>query len=64
MSKNAKSADLNSMKIYHPEVMKGKVILITGGSNGGMLVDMARAYLMHGATVVGMMARKAEKLQE
>jgi len=64
MSQHAKASDLNSTKIYHPEVMKGKVILITGGSNGGMLVDMARAYLVHGATAVGLMARKAEKLQE
>ena len=62
MSKNTQASDLHSMKIYHPEVMKGKVILITGGSNGGMLVDMARAYLAHGAIAVGMMARKAEKL--
>jgi len=50
------------MGIFHPEVMKGKVVLITGGSNGGMLVEMAKAYLTHGATAVGMMARKAEKL--
>jgi NAD(P)-dependent dehydrogenase (short-subunit alcohol dehydrogenase family) len=64
MSKNATASDLNSMKIYNAEVMKGKVVLITGGSNGGMLVEMAKAYLMHGATAVGMMARKAEKLQE
>jgi NAD(P)-dependent dehydrogenase (short-subunit alcohol dehydrogenase family) len=53
---------LDSMKIFHPELMAGKVILITGGSNGGMLKDMARAYLMHKAAAVVLMSRNAEKL--
>jgi len=50
------------MNIFHPELMSGKVILITGGSNGGMLKDMARAYLMHKAAAVVLMSRNAEKL--
>ena len=52
-----------SQKIFHPELCSGKVILITGGSNGGMLSEIARAYLRHGAAGVGLMARKAEKLK-
>lgn len=43
--------------------MKGKVALITGGSNGGMLKDIARAYLDHGAKAVALCSRKIDKLQ-
>jgi 2,4-dienoyl-CoA reductase [(3E)-enoyl-CoA-producing], peroxisomal len=44
--------------------MKGKVILVTGGSNGGMLSEIARAYLRHHAKAVYLMARKADKLEK
>ena len=38
-------SDLDTKKIWHPDVMKGKVALITGGSNGGMISAIAQAYL-------------------
>jgi NAD(P)-dependent dehydrogenase (short-subunit alcohol dehydrogenase family) len=53
---------LDSTKIFHPELCKGKVCLITGGSNGGMLKQIARAFLLHGATAVGLVARNAANL--
>ena len=36
--------------------------MITGGSNGGMLKEIARAFLRHGAVAVGLVARNATKL--
>jgi len=47
--------------LFHPELMKGKVIIITGGSRGGMLKEIGRAYLLHGAKGVVLMSRSAEK---
>ena len=41
--------------------MKGKVCLITGGSRGGMLKEIAREYLNHGAKAVILMSRNKEK---
>ena len=55
-------AEVNSKNLFHPELMKGKVALITGGSNGGMLKDIARAYLAHGAKAVALASRKIDKL--
>ena len=55
---------LQTTKIWSPELMKGKVAFITGGSNRGMISEIAKAYLQHGATAVALMARKAEKLAE
>ena len=43
--------------------MKGKVAFITGGSNKGMISEIAKAFLVHGCSGVALMARKAEKLQ-
>jgi NADP-dependent 3-hydroxy acid dehydrogenase YdfG len=60
---NSKS-ELDSKLIFHPSLMKGKVLLVTGGSNGGMLSEIARAYLRHQAAAVYLMARKADKLQK
>ncbi len=53
---------LDTSNIFHPELCKGKVILITGGSNGGMLKEIAKSYLKHGAAAVGLVARNEAKL--
>lgn len=45
------------------ELLSGKVALITGGSNGGMIKEIAKAFLLHGCFAVVLMSRKAEKLQ-
>lgn len=43
--------------------MAGKVAIITGGSNAGMLSEIGKTYLKHGAKGVVMCARRLEKLQ-
>lgn len=53
--------DSHYKNLFHPELMKGKVIIITGGSRGGMLKEIGRAYLLHGAKGVVLMSRNAEK---
>lgn len=50
------------MAVFQPTLFKDQVVFITGGSNGGMLIDMARAYLRHGAKGVMLMSRKVDKL--
>ena len=42
--------------------MKDKVLIVTGGSNGGMLQEIAKAYLRHGAKAVYLTARNKDKL--
>ena len=54
--------DIDSAQVFRKDLLKGKVALITGGSNGGILKDIARVYLQHGCSVVALMARKIEKL--
>jgi NAD(P)-dependent dehydrogenase (short-subunit alcohol dehydrogenase family) len=31
--------------MFSPELMEGKVIIVTGGSRGGMLKEIAKQYL-------------------
>lgn len=48
---------------FSPTLMKDKVIIITGGSRGGMLKEIAKAFLLHKAKGVILMSRNAEKNQ-
>jgi 2,4-dienoyl-CoA reductase [(3E)-enoyl-CoA-producing], peroxisomal len=50
--------------LFNTKALKGKVALITGGSNGGMLSEIAKIYLEHGAKAVVLIARKKEKLDK
>jgi 2,4-dienoyl-CoA reductase [(3E)-enoyl-CoA-producing], peroxisomal len=43
---------------------EGKIVLVTGGSRGGILKECAKQFLIHGAKRVFMMARNAQKLGE
>lgn len=61
--KQANTGTLDSLKIYSPSLLEGKVALITGGSNGGMIKETAKVFLLHGCSAVVLMSRKAEKLQ-
>ncbi len=38
---------MESYPNFNPSLMKDKVIIITGGSRGGMLKEIAKAYLLH-----------------
>ena len=48
-------------QIFSPNLYAGKVCLITGGSRGGMLREIAKQYLLHGAKAVILMSRNKEK---
>lgn len=61
--RQTESAALDSRKIWSLELLKGQVALVTGGSNGGMIKEMAKCFLLHGCIGVVLMARNAEKLQ-
>jgi len=50
--------------IFNNNILKNKVALITGGSNGGMLQEIAKSYLDHGAKAVVLVARKKAKLDK
>ena len=63
MPKTVDVTKLDSRRIFSAELLLGKVALITGGSNGGMIKETAKAFLLHGCTAVVLMSRKAEKLQ-
>ena len=56
------TSSLDSLKIFSPELLKGQVALITGGSNGGMIKETAKVFLLHGCSAVVLMSRNAEKL--
>lgn len=63
MQNRGNAAALDSRRIYSTSLLEGKVALVTGGSNGGMIKETAKAFLLHGCTAVVLMSRKAEKLQ-
>ena len=48
-------------KCFAPNLYEGKVCIITGGSRGGMLKEIAQEYHNHGAKAVILMSRNAEK---
>ena len=47
--------------MFAPNLMQDKVCLITGGSRGGMLREIAKEFLAHGAKAVILMSRNKEK---
>ena len=47
--------------MFSPELLQGQVAIITGGSRGGMLKEIAKAFLQHQAKAVVLMSRNAEK---
>lgn len=49
--------------LFSKDLLEGKVAIITGGSNGGMLQEIAKYFLLHSAKAVVLVARKKEKLQ-
>jgi peroxisomal 2,4-dienoyl-CoA reductase len=47
--------------LFSPELLNDKVAIVTGGSRGGMLKEIAKAFLQHKAKAVVLMSRNAEK---
>jgi peroxisomal 2,4-dienoyl-CoA reductase len=47
--------------LFSPELLAGKVAIVTGGSRGGMLKEIAKQFLLHKAKAVVLMSRNAEK---
>lgn len=50
--------------LFSKDLLEGKVALITGGSNGGMLQEIAKQFLLHSAKAVVLIARKKEQLEK
>jgi peroxisomal 2,4-dienoyl-CoA reductase len=50
--------------LFSPELLAGKVAIVTGGSRGGMLKEIAKQFLVHKAKAVVLMSRSAEKNAE
>ena len=48
------------MSMFSQSLMKDKVCLITGGSRGGMLQQIAQDFVDHGAKAVILMSRNKE----
>lgn len=46
---------------FATDLLKGQVAIVTGGSRGGMLKEIAKAYLQHGCKAVVLMSRNPEK---
>ena len=49
--------------VFKDDCLKGKVVLMTGGTRGGMLYHSARAILAHGARGLVMVARDEHKVR-
>ena len=64
MMKACDTTKLDSTKIFSKELLKGKIALVTGGSNGGMPRETVKAFLEHGCDGVALMSRNGEKLQK
>ena len=47
--------------IFSEQLFSQQVVLITGGSRGGMLKETARQFLLHGAQAVVLMSRSKDK---
>ena len=45
-------------QVFSKKLLDGKVCLITGGSRGGVLKDIALQFAAHGAAAVILMSRK------
>ena len=50
--------------MFSPDLLQGKVAVITGGSRGGMLKEIAQAFLQHKAKAVVLMSRNQEKNEQ
>lgn len=53
-----------SKSLFSTSLLSGKVAIITGGSNGGMLQEIANQFLLHSAKAVVLVARNKEKLDK
>ena len=50
--------------VFSKDCLEGKVCIVTGGSRGGMLKEIAVQFIQHGAKAVALMSRNKEKNQE
>ena len=47
--------------VFAKDCLEGKICLVTGGSRGGMLQEIATQFISHGAKAVVLMSRNQEK---